>query len=189
MGYLAPLPYVRADIVQGLNAIYPYDWEAHLAERLDRVAPHAPYRGITLGGYEVVWQRLPSDWLTHDQLHFDYFDFTYSLGMQVGIGAKIIDVIWDGPAFRAGLVTGVEILSVAERAYSIAALQDAIDLAQSDGQPIALTVRRFDKVKQVHIGWSGGQRYPTLIPSATGARHIDALLAPLCVSAAETHDV
>ncbi|AZI36968.1 M61 family metallopeptidase [Caenibius tardaugens] len=177
--YPPPVPYVRADVIDALHAILPYPWDAHLAERIDNIAPKAPYRGITLGGYELVWQHAPTDWLSHDQLYHQYFNFTYSLGMTVGIGAKIIDVVWDGPAFRAGLVSGIEILAVGNRAYSTAALQDAIDQAQTDGQPIAMTVRRFDRVKQVHLAWAGGQRYPTLAPSTmSGSRHLDALLTP-----------
>jgi predicted metalloprotease with PDZ domain len=111
-------------------------------------------------------------------MHYQYFDFTYSLGMKVGIAAKIIDVTWDGPAFQAGLVRGIEILAVSGNSYSTAVLQDAIDLAQSSNQPIELTVRRFDRVKQVLIQWTGGQRYPTLKPSGIGRRHLDDLLAP-----------
>jgi predicted metalloprotease with PDZ domain len=174
----ASLAYGRADIVQALGKIHPHDWEQHFARRIDRIAPHAPYGGISLGGYELAWRNEPSDWLSHDQQHFQYFDFTYSLGMKVGIGAKVIDVIWEGPAFRAGLAKGAEILAVADRSYSTTAMQDAIDRAQADGPPVELVVRRFDRVKPVRIEWTGGQRYPTLSPSAAGPRHLDALLTP-----------
>lgn len=180
----APRPYTRDDVIAALGAIHPFDWTEFFASRIDRVALHAPYRGITLGGYELAWQSFPSDWLSHDQKHFQYFDFSYSLGMMVGIGAKLLSVIWDGPAFRAGLSQGMEIIAVGDRAYSVAAVQDAIDLAQQDGRAIELTVRRFDRVKRVLIEWTGGQRYPTLRATGAGPRHLDSLLAPR-VSATE----
>jgi predicted metalloprotease with PDZ domain len=145
---------------------------------VDRIAPRAPYAGIALGGYELAWQGGPSDWLGHDQRHYQYFDFSYSLGMKVGIGAKIIDVLWEGPAYDAGLVRGTEIVAVGERVYSVVALQDAIDRAQQSGATIDLMVKRFDRVKPVSLAWTGGQRYPTLRPTKDGPRHIDALLAP-----------
>jgi predicted metalloprotease with PDZ domain len=179
--------YSRADVVAALTRLHSHDWEEHLAERIDRIAPHAPYAGISLGGYALAWETEPSDWLDHDHRHFQYFDFTYSLGMKVGLGAKIIDVTWDGPAFKAGLVRGAEIVAVADRACSTAALQDAIDLAQSSGQPIELTVRRFDRVKRIVIEWSGGQRYPTLQPAKIGPRLLDALLAPRASSPEQPH--
>ncbi len=170
--------YDRDDIVAGLGQVFAYDWDAFITARVERIAPHAPCQGITLGGYEIAWQRSPSDWLAHDQIHYNYFDFMYSLGMKVGLGAKIIEVLWDGPAFRAGLVAGTEIVAVGGRAYSVAAVQNAIDQAQVDGQPIALTVRRFDRVKDVLIEWTGGQRYPDLVALAPGPTLLDALLAP-----------
>lgn len=179
--------YSRTDIIAGLASLLPHDWAEHLASRVDRPAPRAPYRGISLGGYELAWQTFPSDWLSHDHQHYQYFDFTYSLGMKVGIGAKIIDATWEGPAFRAGLVRGVEILAVAGKAYSTAALQNAIDLAQATGQAIELTVRRFDRIKVVRIECSCGQRYPTLEPSGAGPRHLDALLAPRALLREEPH--
>ena len=179
--------YTRADIIEGLARLLPHDWEGHLAARIDRVAPHAPYRGISLGGYQLAWQTYPTDWLAHDSQHYQYFDFTYSVGVKVGIGAKLIDVTWNGPAFRAGLSRGMEILAVGDRCYSTAALQDAIDLTQTSGQAIELTVRRFDRVKQVRIEWRGGQRYPALEPSCALPRHLDALLAPRVSLPEENH--
>ncbi|MDP9086503.1 MAG: peptidase M61 [Pseudomonadota bacterium] len=174
----APKPYRRDELIAVLSTFYPFAWEEYFASRVDRITLHAPYRGIALGGYELAWQTFPSDWLSHDQLHFQYFDFSYSLGMTVGIGAQLLSVTWDGPAFRAGLSRGMEIIAVADRAYSVAAVQDAIDLAQQDGKAIELTVRRFDRVKRVLIEWTGGQRYPTLRATGAGPRHLDSLLAP-----------
>ncbi|QEA39512.1 M61 family metallopeptidase [Pistricoccus aurantiacus] len=173
-----PVPYTRADVIATMSDVFAYDWEAFFAARVDRIAERAPYGGITLGGYRLAWRKSPSDWQSHDQHHHHYFDFTYSLGMQVGSKARIIDVLWDGPAFKAGLVRDMKILAVAGRGYSHGALRDAIDMAQDGNSSIELTVRRLDHVKTVRIEWDGGQRYPVLEAASDTPRHLDALLAP-----------
>lgn len=171
-------PYDRNDIIAALDAVHSYDWTAFFAARVDEIAPRAPYAGIELGGYELTWRNRPTDWLHHDQHHHSYFDFSYSTGFKVGLGAKIIDVLWGGPGYDAGLVRGTKILAVGDRSYSHAALQDATDLAASQGDTISLTVQRFDHVRQVEITGVVGQRYPDLAPTVPEARPLDALLRP-----------
>lgn len=173
----ASRPYDRTDVMEALQSVQPYDWADFFAERVDRIAPRAPYEGIELGGYELVWRDRPSDWLAHDQHHHAYFDFSYSLGFKVGSGAKLIDVLWEGPAYRAGMVRGMTIVAVGERAYSHAALQDAIDEAARTGGKIALTVMRFDHVREVEIDWQGGQLYPDIQPKEGQPQLLDTLLA------------
>ena len=36
----------------------------------------------------------------------------YSLGLRIGKGGKIAQVLWDGPAFHAGLAGGPTLLAV-----------------------------------------------------------------------------
>ena len=78
-------------------------------------------------------QHTVSGWQADDQTHHSYFDFSYSLGLKMGLNAKVIDVLWDGPAFKAGIVKGMEVLSVGEVTYSHAAMQDAIDMCAEEG--------------------------------------------------------
>jgi predicted metalloprotease with PDZ domain len=175
----APVPYTRSDLVSALDSVFSMDWSTFFTERIDDIAKRAPYRGIELGGYRLAWRKEPSDWLAHDQHHHDYFDFTYSLGMVVGADAKVTDVLWDGPAFSAGLTSGARIVAVGGHSYSHKRLRNAIDDAQSSGVPLSLIVKRFDAVKTVILRYTGGQRYPTLEVTRDGDRHLDALLAPL----------
>lgn len=172
--------FTRRDVEQALATIHAADWEEFFTARIDRIAPRAPYAGITLGGYQLAWRRWPSDWLAHDQQHYSYFDFTYSVGFKVGIAARIIEVDWGGPAFRAGAVIGMKIVSVEGRAYSHAALQDAIDAAAKGDGAIQLIVRRFDRVKTLIVTCRDGQAYPTLerIGSDGDTPLLDRALAP-----------
>ena len=171
-------PYSREDLIAALTDLYDHDWTAFFATRVDAVAPHAPYAGIEQGGYNLVWSDRPSGWQADDQAHHSYFDFSYSLGLKMGIRAKVLDVLWDGPAFRAGMVKGMEILSVDGTTYSHAAMQDALDTCGADGGSIELVVRRLDRIRTLTIESPCGQRYPSLKPNGEGPHLLDAILAP-----------
>lgn len=175
---LQPSPYDRADLIAALNEIHPNDWTAFFAARVDKVAPHAPSAGIRKGGYRVTWQSFPSGWLSDDQAHHSYFDFSYSLGLKMGNNAKVIDVLWDGPAFDAGVVKGMRVLSVGGVSYSHAAMQDAIDACADGGGTVELVVERLDRVKLLQLSCPTGQRYPSIEPDGEGPRLLDAILAP-----------
>lgn len=178
-GRAVPSPYSRAELVEALGALHPHDWAGFFAKRVDRIAPRAPYGGIEQGGYQLAWQVRPSGWLADDQAHHGYFDFSYSLGLKVGLGAVVIDVLWDGPAFAAGAVRGMRILSVSGISYSHAAMQNAIDNCANGGGTVDLAVERLGRVKLLLIHCSSGQRYPTLEPVGDGPRLLDAILSSL----------
>ena len=171
-----PEPYGREQLIEALETIYDHDWTGFFASRVDGVAPHAPYAGIENSGYRLTWQGSPSGWQADDQTHHSYFDFSYSLGLKMGLGAKVLDVLWDGPAFKAGMVKGMEVLSVGGVSYSHAAMQDALDLLPDEGGQVELVVKRLDSVKTLTLECPCGQRYPTLEEQGDGPRLLDAIL-------------
>ncbi|MXP08638.1 hypothetical protein [Pseudoblastomonas halimionae] len=113
---------------KALSDLHAHDWESFFASRVDGIAPRAPYAGIENGGYSLVWKERPSGWVADDQSRHSYFDSSYSLGLKMGANAKVIDVLWDWPAFAAGMVKGMKVLSVGGVTYSHAAIQDALDV-------------------------------------------------------------
>ena len=166
-------PYSRAELIKALGEFQDFDWEAFFEARVDRIAEHAPYAGIEDAGYRLAWIKRPSEWLADDQTHHSYFDFSYSLGLKIGTSAKVIDVLWDGPAFRAGIIKGMKILSVDGVTYSHAAMQDALD---DCGRTIELVVERLDRIKTLLVENTGGQCYPTLEPVGEDPRILDSIL-------------
>ncbi|WP_144097904.1 M61 family metallopeptidase [Croceicoccus sediminis] len=174
---MKPAPYRREELVAALNDLHDHDWAAFFASRVDGIAPHAPYSGIENGGYRLVWTDRPSGWLSDDQIHHSYFDFSYSIGVKMGLGARVLDVLWDGPAFQAGMVKGMEILSVGGVVYSHAAMQDELDRCADGGGRVELVVKRLDTVKTLTIECPTGQRYPTLEAIGGEPRLLDAILA------------
>lgn len=167
------------EIANILNSLSPYDWEGFLKGRINGKAPNAPLSGLTLGGYRLVYSAEQSPFLRDQEKRSGEMNLNFSLGMSIGKGGHVTGVIWDGPAFKAGLTTASEIVGVNGRVYSDDALRDAIVKAEGGKDPIKLIVRTGRKIGEVSIQWDGGLRYPRLEKIGVGEGSLDKLLAPL----------
>ena len=170
--------YDFAEIVSTLNGVAPYDWEAFLNTRLTEKASGAPLNGLTLGGYKLIYTDTPTAFTKDAEKRAKTVGLSYSLGMAIGKGAKITDVIWDGPAFNAGLTVGSEILGINGRVYSDEAILEAVTAAKGGKDPIRLIVKSGDRVSDITVQWNGGLRYPRLEKVGSGDGGIDMLLKP-----------
>jgi predicted metalloprotease with PDZ domain len=74
----------------------------------------------------------------------------------------LTEVVWDGPAFKAGLTTSTTLVAVDGHAYSAELLKDVITQAKVSGQPIELLVKNQDRYRTVKIDYRGGLAYPQL---------------------------
>jgi predicted metalloprotease with PDZ domain len=171
-------PFTFEEVAQTLGKVSAFDWSGFLQKRLTEKASGAPLGGLTLGGYKLVYSETPSAFTKDTEKNGKFTDFTYSLGMTVNKSAKITNVIWDGPAFNAGLTVGAEIVAVNGRVYSDTALKDAVTAAKGGKEPIKLIVKSGALVREMAINWNGGLRYPRLEKTAAADGSLDALLAP-----------
>jgi predicted metalloprotease with PDZ domain len=90
-------------------------------------------------------------------------DLTYSLGVSIGKGGDINDVLWDGPAFKAGLSPGMKLIGVNGKEFSGDALKDAITASAKDkSKPVELLVKNFDEFQTLRIDYHDGLKYPHL---------------------------
>ncbi|MDO6414020.1 peptidase M61 [Sphingomonas sp. BIUV-7] len=166
------------EIVKTLNAVQPYDWATFLKERVFDVRPHAPLEGITRGGYKLVFTDKPGVYQTSAAEKSKTASFTYSLGLSVGKEGAVTNVVWDGPAFNAGITIGTKILAIASQAYSDDDLKEAITAAKGKTTPIPLLIKQGDGYRTVDVTWNGGLRYPHLERTTKGPSSLDALYAP-----------
>ena len=91
----------------------------------------------------------------------------------------ISNVVWDSPAFNAGLTVGAEIVAINSSAYSSSLLANTT-ATDADGQnSIVLLVKNGDRYRRIEIDWRGGLRYPHLERTGSGTAGIDGLLEPL----------
>lgn len=169
--------YAFEDVVAGLNAVEPYDWAGFLTARLNRTGAGGPLDGLTRGGYRFVWAEAPSSMQKAAETSGKYTDLSYSLGLVVNNDAKLTQVVWEGPAFKAGLTTGTVIVGVNGRAYTADILKEAVTQARRTGV-VELLVKHADRLRTVQVRYDGGLRYPALERAGRGAATLDAILAP-----------
>ncbi len=171
--------YNLGDVVMLLNKIAPYDWAGFFDARVNQVAPRAPLGWLARSGYKLVYAKEPTAYWTSEEKARKIVDLSYSLGLAVNSrDDTLASVLWDGPAFKAGLTVGTKLLAVGGRAYDADRLRKAVEEAQASGKPVELLVKREDRYETVRIDWTGGHRYPRLEKVAGGSGWLDRLLAP-----------
>lgn len=172
-------PYDFKQLVSVLNSVVPYDWASFLDERVNRTNNRAPLNGFTKSGYTLTYTDEPTGFFKDNEKTGKITNLNYSLGLTVNKDAKITAVVWDGPAFNAGLTVGTTIIGVGDRTYSDTGLKDAIKAAKGGDQPIKLLVKNGDRLREVAIQWNGGLRYPRFEKTGKGEGWLDKLLQPL----------
>lgn len=177
-GDYGEVTYTFDDVVATLNGIAPYDWAAFLNERLYATSDHAPLDGFTRNGYRLTYTDTPTPYFRNMESERGIADHSYSIGLVVGRGGNISSVAWDSPAFAAGLDDADDILAVNGMEYSADRLKDAIVAAATGTDPIRLTIKSGNRLRDVAIDYHGGLRYPRLEKTMNGEAGLDRLLAP-----------
>ncbi|HBK46399.1 MAG TPA: peptidase M61 [Xanthomonadaceae bacterium] len=153
-------PYTFEDIVATLGGIADYDWAGFLRSRIDGHGPVVD--GIEASGWKLVYRDKPSEAFKALETRSKGVNLTYSLGLATNGQGVLTDVLWDGPAFDAGLAPGMTIVAVNGRQYDNDGLKDAVAAAKGTQAPIELLVKQFDRYQTVRIGYHGGLLYPGL---------------------------
>jgi len=175
-GDYGELTYTFEDVVATLNGIQPYDWGAFLTRRLTETGQPAPVQGFAMNGYRLVYTDTPTGYFAKGERNGT--NVTYSLGLSAGKDGAVTAVIWDSPAFKAGLDTSVQLVGVNGESYSGDRLKAAIAGAKGGKEPIRLLVKAGDRLRDVAIDYHGGARYPRFEKVGTGEGGLDRLLAP-----------
>jgi predicted metalloprotease with PDZ domain len=161
-GRVAPLTYTFDDVVATLRKVQPFDWAGFLRAKLDGVGPDAPLDGLARAGWRLGWTDQRSEYAKAIDSFREGEDFTYSLGLHMGKAGKVRGVQWDGPAFKAGLRSGLVLVAVNLRGYTPEVLRNAVTAAKGDAAPIELLLKDGDDYRVVRVDWHGGLRYPVL---------------------------
>jgi predicted metalloprotease with PDZ domain len=172
------VPYTFEDVVSNLNAVQPYDWAAFLTERLTTKEDHAPLDGIENGGYRLTYSDTPNS-IEESMEAVRGLDAWYSLGLHISHEGVLRDVLFDSPAYKAGLGPGMKIVAVNGRAYTDALMHDAIRNSKTTQAPIELIVENTAYFRDVKIDYHGGERYPHLERVDSKPDMLDQILQPL----------
>ena len=166
------------DLVAGLHAVWPYDWESWLRLRLDRTG--TDLQGSLDGsGYRTVFRTRANKFQQLSESEAKQSDHSYSIGMVVDHSGIVGTVRWNGPAFLGGFSSGAEILAVDGETYSPASLAKAIEAAAARKGEITLTVRDDNRVRVKKIPVSDGADYPALETVPGSVDRLGAIFKPL----------
>jgi len=164
------------EVVRTLAAIAPYDWASYFVRQVDGRGLEAPLAGLLRGGYQLVYRSTPSALASQSDAARSVASFHFSIGVVVAADGTLQEVLWDSPAFDAGLTVGMQVAAVNGRSYGADELTQAIVAAQH-GEPIDLLVRRGKAHRTAQIAYRGGLRYPHLEPIAGARRRLEEILA------------
>jgi predicted metalloprotease with PDZ domain len=154
--------YTFDDIVATLNDLAPYDWAGFLSTRLDSVEAPTPTEALENGGWKIVYNDEPNE---IQQVRDDVkkrVTLTFSIGLTLSEDGDIADVVYGGPAYKAGIGPGMKISAVNGQQYSPDMLKDAIVAAAATPAPIRLIVANGAEVEIRQVDYHGGLRYPHL---------------------------
>ena len=151
------------DAVDALQQLQPHDWAAFLKARIENHGPSAPLDGLARGGWKLVYNDTPNEAIADREGDEGFDDFSYSLGLKIaGEGGKVNEVLWESPAFHAGMAKDMQVIAIDGQAYNAGRLKRALVAAQSGKASIEMLVRQGDSFRTLRLDYHDGLRYPHL---------------------------
>ena len=170
-------PYTFDDLVNALQAVAPYDWAGFFHTRLTSLSPEAPVGGILAGGWRVDYTDRPPE--APSAGSSGGVNALYSLGMRVSATGTVQDSLEGGLASRAGIVPGMRVMAINDRAYTPDLLHDALKASTKNDQPIRFLVLNDDYYQTCTVNYHGGERYPHLLRVEGKPDLLDEIAKPL----------
>ena len=179
-------PYTFDELAQTLNSVVPYDWAGFLHERVSSTAAQAPVGGIETGGWKVEFNDKPPERGGGGGggggaagRFGGGVDAVYSIGLRLGGDGTVADSIWGGLAFQAGILPGMRVVAINDRAFTGELLTEALKASKTSAQTIRLLVLNEDYYSTHTITYQGGEKYPHLVRVEGKPDLLDDLAKPL----------
>ena len=150
--------YQFEDVMAGLRDVAPYDWKQFFTTRLSTTGERLPLGGIERSGWKLVYTQTPLERSRQRQGR----DLSASLGLMLGESGTISEVLQDMPAAKAGLVPGMKVVRVNDRAWSAAVMHEALKKAKAGNELLSLAIDDEGTVKSYQLNYHGGERFPHL---------------------------
>lgn len=161
------------EVAETLNRIVPFDWAGFLRQRLTETNKPAPVNGFVMNGYKLVYTAEPTSYFSKQEKARGT-DLSYSLGLVANKDGEVTSSLWGSPAYEAALDVGTVITAVGDGTFS----RERLLAAVAARQPVRLTVRNGDRIRNVTVDYRDGPRYPRLQKVGTADTGLDRLLAP-----------
>ncbi|KFZ39284.1 peptidase M61 [Shewanella mangrovi] len=169
--------YTFDDVVATLNGLQQYDWASFINARLKGHVNLSD--SLKDQGWQLVYNDTPSKAVKAMEDRYKRYNFTYSLGFDTNKDGTLRDVLWDSPAFNAGLSPSMTIIAVNGESYKAERLKDAITDAKDSKAPIELLVKDFDQYRTIKVDYHQGLKYPHLVRIEGSKDYLSEMLTPL----------
>jgi predicted metalloprotease with PDZ domain len=93
------------------------------------------------------------------------------------VHGKVEDVLWNGPAFKAGLAPGMTIVAIDGHPYSADVLRTEIAHAQKSGRPLQIIAKGDGITGHYTVDYDGGLKYPHLVRVPGTTDYLQQILA------------
>lgn len=177
--------YTFNDIVDALNVVQPYDWANFLHNWLDGVGQQVPLlSGIEASGWRLVYTDQPSRYqqalenVGEGELSSKGVNAMFSVGLFLDSQGKVEDVLWNGPAFKAGIAPGMKLVAIDGRRYSTEVLRSEIAQAQKSGKPLQILASSDGATELYTVHYEGGLKFPHLVRVPGTTDFLQQILAP-----------
>lgn len=140
----------------------------------------APLDGLRRGGWTLAWADTESAFARQNGDGPDDRpdDFRHSLGFSVIAEGDLRGLVWDSPAFRAGLTSRHRLIAVNGLAYTAERLTRALKAHSAGDAALDLLVRDGDRFVTVSPAVRVGPRHPRLQRLPGTEDRLTAIYAP-----------
>ncbi|HXX28003.1 MAG TPA: M61 family peptidase [Terriglobales bacterium] len=151
------------DVVNGLSQVAAYDWRGFWTERLTNHGPGAPLGGIEGSGWKLAYDETASELYRIQERERDEINATYSIGLELNQGGRVIDATEGMAAAQAGIGPDMTLVAVNGQRFSAEVLRDALRSGKNGSEPLELLMENTGYYKTYALDYHGGEKYPHLV--------------------------
>ncbi len=172
-----PVAFTRAEIVDTLNRLVPYDWDGLIARRIESASQ--PFDPAVVGavGYTVQFSNTDPKSSNPTFRQSTGVDALDSIGATFTTDGKVNHVLLGSAADEARLGPGMQVVAVNSHRWSGDRMRDAIAMSGTR-HGIDLMVDRNDALETVHLEYSEGPRFMTLVPDKHAVDRLHEMIQP-----------
>lgn len=170
-------PYTYEELLATLQEIQPYDWQAFFQQRVYQEQEELSLDLLQYSGWEAGFEQEP-DAAGREKLY--YYRNTYeSIGVGFSDSGRIYRVLKESPAYNAGLVRNMQVMTINGNSFSPVAVHNALLESQQKQKPLTLKVHDDDHISEFSIDYTAGPRYLVLRRKADSEDRLSSLLQGL----------
>jgi predicted metalloprotease with PDZ domain len=178
------VPYTEDDVYAALSKVVDHDWRRFFKERVQEVRTGSPLTGLEASGWDLAWSADKTPRLKARESEDEITDARFSIGIILDKEHRLVDVLGDSPAAKAGLAPGMKLVAVDGRKYEREILEDALRAAGKGSKgSIDLLVEDAGFFRTHNVAYRDGLKYPVLKRRGEGVDTLSDIVRPRAAGA------